>query len=603
MYISEVEISNFRSIKNSQIIKFEKIGAARCFILLGINEAGKSNVLRAISALDKSAKIQYSVDCNAEAEEAGDAINVFFKIETRDPQIFIDRLTKAGLDDELTSKVHLNEVYRGIEVRKSSRDDYYHVGVPDHKVYANYVVVGEEIQKRTVDNLVFAEDGTAKNVLTQDKFSNYLEKQLRPSFDKNIPKVVFWRSSAEYRITGKVNLEAFKDNTTESITLRNCFRIAGFEDDAAIKLRIESALGNPAKTASLRQILSEKVTSHINEVWREHKVGVSFQIDGNELSFLVEDKDNDIPKFVVEQRSDGFKHFISILLNLSAESKTGNIKDYTILLDEPETHLHPSGQRFLRDELMRIAADNVVIYATHSIFMVDTKHLERHFSIRKKNGATNVEQIDRDNPYQEEVLFEALGTSALQLIEPNVLVVEGKTDRDIFKLFSRKFSKEIKPPNVSAISADSADRILNYVKFINKKIVRGYVLVDSDEEGQRIKAVVQKEVGYDKNNSFEINDLYKVKPIATLEDLFEKSLVEQAALESLGLTIVLDPTGCFCKQVSAQMQVQRKPFRDEQKEEFKKAFFQIVLTLKKATLQSQPYYKFFETLCSKISRQ
>jgi predicted ATP-dependent endonuclease of OLD family len=38
-----------------------------------------------------------------------------------------------------------------------------------------------------------------------------------------------------------------------------------------------------------------------------------------------------------------------------------------ILLDEPETHLHPSGQKYLRNELLKISENNLVIYATHSI--------------------------------------------------------------------------------------------------------------------------------------------------------------------------------------------------------------------------------------------
>jgi AAA15 family ATPase/GTPase len=55
-------------------------------------------------------------------------------------------------------------------------------------------------------------------------------------------------------------------------------------------------------------------------------------------------------KFEVDKRSDGFKQFVSIILNLSIENETGVLNNKVILLDEPETHLHPSGQKYLRNE-------------------------------------------------------------------------------------------------------------------------------------------------------------------------------------------------------------------------------------------------------------
>ena len=46
MKIKEIHIENFRSIKNETIVMDKN-----CLILLGKNEAGKSNVLKAIAAL------------------------------------------------------------------------------------------------------------------------------------------------------------------------------------------------------------------------------------------------------------------------------------------------------------------------------------------------------------------------------------------------------------------------------------------------------------------------------------------------------------------------------------------------------------------------
>lgn len=53
MRLERVEIRNFRSIEHVEIV-FEP----RCRVLVGINESGKSNILRALSFLDPEASVE-----------------------------------------------------------------------------------------------------------------------------------------------------------------------------------------------------------------------------------------------------------------------------------------------------------------------------------------------------------------------------------------------------------------------------------------------------------------------------------------------------------------------------------------------------------------
>ena len=56
----------------------------------------------------------------------------------------------------------------------------------------------------------------------------------------------------------------------------------------------------------------------LNKVWSEYKISIKISIKNNlECKVTVEDQDNHKPKYKMEQRSDGFQQFISILLNLS----------------------------------------------------------------------------------------------------------------------------------------------------------------------------------------------------------------------------------------------------------------------------------------------
>jgi len=71
MKITKITIENFRSIKEPVSFDIQKIGLKNCYILLGINESGKSNILYAISLLNKEIDVNYGIDCNKEAEEVG----------------------------------------------------------------------------------------------------------------------------------------------------------------------------------------------------------------------------------------------------------------------------------------------------------------------------------------------------------------------------------------------------------------------------------------------------------------------------------------------------------------------------------------------------
>jgi predicted ATP-dependent endonuclease of OLD family len=110
----------------------------------------------------------------------------------------------------------------------------------------------------------------------------------------------------------------------------------------------------------------------------------------------------------MEERSQGAKTFLSFLFTIGAEAKHGIIKNSILILDEPESHLHPSGVRYLLKELKRIAdKDNQVIYATHSIFMIDRSNYDGHYIISKKNEISKIEPSCKDRKgffMQEEVL-------------------------------------------------------------------------------------------------------------------------------------------------------------------------------------------------------
>jgi len=592
MKLIGISIENYRSICNKVMFDLKR---KNCNILLGINESGKSNILEAISLADSSTNFSYSSDCNKKKDSKDIIINYSLFIENK--SFYIERFVKDGIPEELTKEIEIIKIEREIKIDSSNKKiDTYLLEIKDKsKIFNDFVFRGDDIVK--LDEAVERdESGNPIGLLTKIKLEEYLSARFHGLFELNTPKIIFWKSDPKYLIEKSIDLNLFKDDVNLSIPLKNIFKIAGVED---INKRIESIIGNQAKTEELQEQLSESITKHINNIWKEHEISIKIRIDNMQLCFLVTDKDDSIPKYEVNQRSDGFKHFVSILLNLSIENDTNELENKVILLDEPEVHLHPTGQKYLLEELLKISKNNILFFATHSIFMIDKKNLNRHYSVEKESGITNITPIDKDNPYKEEVLYEALGTSILEHLNNCVILVEGKTDRDIFVLYNKKF-KSGYPLNISVISADGCQNIIKYTKFFNGRLIKGYVLVDSDSEGREMKKRVLLEDNYNSGNVFEINDCISGKD-RTLEDLFDKQFLINAVKEQYNLDIVIDESKPFIEQIKKILADNRKPYRDDDKERLKQIFFREVSKLNKSELEGQSYFSFYVKLHQKLT--
>lgn len=436
MNITSVQIKNYCSIKDTEI-NLTSINGKKSSILIGLNESGKSNILKAINLLDKNQTIDYPIDGNKELKKDGKPIVITYTFEVENSRLFKDQLRKDKFDKDIIDNLNIYQIIRFVRFYKNSTrkdschvyshiDEKYFVGFAIEKSSNTLIPIAEiykeseQLTEENIGSLVGADYILASRL----EFEKILEQRYLDLIDTHLPKVIFWRSADEkYLINKPIDLNAFAQNPETSQPLKNIFHIAEITD---IKSRIASIEKDDEEKYELEGQLSNSITKYINRVWKEHKINIKIRIEGMQCQVSVEDKDNTKAKFKMGQRSDGFKQFISILLNLSAENETNALKNKIIILDEPEVHLHPSGVKYLKEELLKISENNQIIIATHSIYMVDKLNLDRHFQVTKNKSVTEIFQIEPNNPYQEEVIYEALGTSIFEHISPNMLVFEGK---------------------------------------------------------------------------------------------------------------------------------------------------------------------------------
>lgn len=108
------------------------------------------------------------------------------------------------------------------------------------------------------------------------------------------------------------------------------------------------------------------------------------------------------------------------------------------LIDEPEIGLHPSGQTYLKDELIKIAKNNIVFVSTHSIFMIDKEQVDRHLLVSKKKEITEIRTVESSNITEEEVVYKALGYSLFEMLRPKNIIFEGWRDKRVFEIYLKQ---------------------------------------------------------------------------------------------------------------------------------------------------------------------
>lgn len=385
MELKSITVRNYRSIKDQTFLIKEKDGT-HTYTLIGINESGKSSFLTAVSLVD-SGNVVYPRDFYDDAKD----VEVFltYTLGKDDNADLASALAEKNLEKDLIAQIQVQSVDVCIKSEPSNPSNK---KIFDRITFKNTVVSDYTL----VENVPVKKNKDGEHPQESLNLEDLFAAQFPKYFWKVSHHITFWKSDEKHLINEQVDLNAFAENPKEvSIPLMNCFALAGIDD---IAQEVQKITTNPAEVNNLQEKLSDKVTAHIKKVWSGHHVKIKFQVDNMKLSFLVEDEKVKYMSKTTSQRSDGFRQFISFLLTISAESASKRLSNALLLLDEPETHLHPQAQECLREELIKISKtdeDNIVLFATHSSYMIDRSLLDRCYRVHKQgNRETEITPIE-----------------------------------------------------------------------------------------------------------------------------------------------------------------------------------------------------------------
>jgi AAA15 family ATPase/GTPase len=523
MKLDKVEITNFRSIKKVTV-SFEP----SCRVLVGINESGKSNVLKALRLLSEDYTPSRKDDVREslpDEETITEAfVKFFFRFEKPETDALYttisSKIASSVKDPEIVS---IDGTATKLKTLCNQRTDTrYYVDLIKETKSCRYVsftqdtVFHGEWKKPTkacppefeieVDGkkaklssfvLVRASDfadipSTYVEEASVNTLADLVGSTSNAIAEENLLDALFWEYDESNLLPSEISMDAFASKPDECTPLKNMFVLGGAVN---IKTEIEriKTLTHNQKQNFLNGIAT-KTTAHFRSVWKEYK-NIEFQLrlDADKIIPAVKEQNS----FDFSKRSDGFKRFVTFLLLISVNVKTDNLKNTLLLIDEPDSSLHPSGARYLRDELIKISSKNYVLFSTHSIFMIDAGNIGRHYLVKKTGEITDIESAKDSNIAEEEVIFNALGYSVFETINEKNVIFEGWKDKKLYLTALEGSSTAIKNSlkGIGVCHAKGAKHIKTLTPMLELANRKCVIVSDSDKPAKEQQKLYKQGYG------------------------------------------------------------------------------------------------------------
>src|ERR1700757_712180 len=467
MKLTKVKFINYRSI-TGKALDIEK--DITCIV--GINEAGKSNVLRGIEKIDITKDLTHS-EISRQSEE--------YRNPNESPRL------QMWFSPDKSEKNSLKELF-GFPVERvviSKTKNQYYLEFPHPellggkfgskkititKEQATPVAVAQTEAVNSSENGQSKEEANAttetvveavveeKVTVTADAIEEKLEEQLdKISLDdikakiieelkqNFVPKVLLFDSVnfEEYYLPekGEILLSEFIPNPDKHKAVKNLLLLGGITNHSILQATDEAS-------RTLRDTHLEDANKKINKeildaIWPVKSVKINIKCDGDCLVIKLKEEETNSP-FSPQERSRGLQWALAFNIYFLAETKQ-TLKKSILLIDEPGIFLHIEAQKKLLENTFPslVEAGNQILYTTHLPFLIDTRFLERIRILRKQKN--KVDTIIGSKAWATgtfsripEPVKTALGitwSELFQFSEKNV-IVEGPSDQVILHAMS-----------------------------------------------------------------------------------------------------------------------------------------------------------------------
>lgn len=523
------KIENYKGIEKLEINFAEE----NLLVLSGLNESGKTSVLDAINLWGLMSKKIFLENGKKNALLpkykslwTGDiSISAVLDIKNCKSKILKDT---SALEDNAEIKFSYsvkNSQFEASEPAKSL-------------IYPNTT-----IEKKKSDQLLSSILENCPDILYYEDFCYDVPKEISFQLETTITDIcsinLMWKSILSDAF---LSFKEKKQNIQTEITFEN------FIQDLSQEEKRESALNTLSQ-------LSNYISNQIKEPW-DKKINLAGKSSFKEIKLECILKDLSVnfrfevisengSKFVVNERSKGFKWFFSfIMLTTFRQSRNPNT---LFLLDEPASNLHASVQEEITQLIIELTNKCQVIYTTHSPYMLDPLYINNILLMINEEEAEFVEypkiQVEKAQKFISQSKRDLHMRPILDFLYfsyPRILpnqdsiFVEGYGDYlhlQFFRLITK--SKEL----LNLIPFSGAGTMKHQINYLKTQNYRIKILLDNDKNGRDAKQNYIEEFSLNDNEIFLQSDFNaEGKVIEAIEDIYtavDKNNIFMVELESI----------------------------------------------------------------------
>lgn len=231
----------------------------------------------------------------------------------------------------------------------------------------------------------------------------------------------------------------------------------------------------------------------------------------------------------LQQKGDGIKSLTALaMLNISISRDRVSV----VAIEEPESHLHPESARQLYETINALSVNHQVVLTTHSPLFVNRSNLKENIIV-DSGKATPVKRIKE--------IRDILGTRVSDNLinAENVLVVEGEDDRIVLEKLLPQMSESIKKAiqNGTLIIDDmgGAGNLPYKLSFYRNLQCKYHALLDNDDAGRRAGQDAEAQGLLNIRNT--TYTMCNGSPNAEFEDCLEKAAYAGAILSEFGVDL------------------------------------------------------------------
>lgn len=556
MYLNEVKVKNYRSLKDVKLVLDKENGTPNLSLIIGKNNSGKTSLLKIMKKMiAEDRKLSW------------DDFNIQYRKE----------IHKILISEE-EGKEDIEGIILDLYMEYDDNDDLNNI-LPlmlDLNMENNIVVLEFKCQPiihkiEELRNLV--NDTELKEYR---KFSDFMQENLNKYFETNVyargydyesyeltDAIEKLDSSIVKKIINITGISAKRD-TSNNEKDRTLSQIAAkyYENFSDEEDRIRSLREEVSKTDGVLNKEYNKLFKDVIDDFRNFgnflngeenvnihsKMDVSKLLKGNTV-FSYQYDDEDLPE---NYNGLGYMNLLGIIFEVKAcfqkfKQDSNRSKINILYIEEPEAHTHPQLQYvFIKNigKLIENEKDNLnvqTIITTHSSHIVSQcKFEDTNFFIKEKDNAQIKSYADLENLYKnEKEIFEFVKkyitlSRAEIFFADKLILIEGDTERILLPTMmervdnknNKKNKKDVPPllsQNISVLVIGNHAHVLSkLISFLNLKTL---VITDIDakkEEESLPENAKETTNGslkkFFKNKDFkELSDLEKNKKILSIE--------------------------------------------------------------------------------------